>query len=437
MEDEANRVDACVASAAIPAGLSDFPPHIHEQHVVDETIGLETPEQLLTPENSRSETSSNNENASNEEKPTLRRTSTRVTRASLRSATQLETPETESNDTPAATKDETPVSGVPEGKRSQSSHLRHSIAMMESSLWDEQGDARMTTESDKYHFAPDTPISESSQELQSGEADTSLQEDQQPRTLRKRVGRMSTNDATRDKKTTDANDDEQSVRRSSRLSILDKASGLFDRTGGVLGKRTRGVEKGPDRRSSLRSRNATAVKEEPPATSNEPPAAKKRRVSEGDLPSKKSQQEESKQEEELVPAPAPWYKPKKWLAHGLYSGQEPEGLRPVQKKNKTSRRRSRMDAPRNLLPMPLFAGERLLQNGRYFQLPFDIFSPLPPGQPKPNEWRKTNKSTQPLGNFLTCSELTFNNNNRCLRRRSRKHMEGKQRYGAIAMPVYP
>jgi histone-lysine N-methyltransferase ASH1L len=40
----------------------------------------------------------------------------------------------------------------------------------------------------------------------------------------------------------------------------------------------------------------------------------------------------------------------------------------------------------------MFAGERLLQTGRDFQLPFDIYSPLPPGQPKPNEWRKTNKS---------------------------------------------
>jgi histone-lysine N-methyltransferase ASH1L len=41
----------------------------------------------------------------------------------------------------------------------------------------------------------------------------------------------------------------------------------------------------------------------------------------------------------------------------------------------------------------MFAGERLLKMGRDFELPFDIYSPLPPGQPKPNEWRKTNKST--------------------------------------------
>lgn len=415
MEDDGGRVDdAYVASAAIPTGLSDFPHHIHEQHVVDETIGLETPEQLLTPENSRSETSSNNENASNEEKPTLRRTSTRVTRASLRTATQLETPETENNDTPTATKDEIAVNGVIEGKRSQSSHLRHSIAVMESSLWDEQGDTRMTTETDKYQFAPDTPVSESSQELPSGEVDASLQDHQQPRTLRKRVGRMSTNEATPDKKTTrtadtEASDDKQSVRRSSRLSILDKVSGLLDRAGSVLGKRTRGAQKGkePDRRSSLRPRNAAQAEEENPTTSNELPAAKKRRLSESDLSSKKSQQEEPKQEEQLAPAPAPQYKPKKWLAHGLYSGQDPEGPRPVQKKNKTSKRRSRIDAPRNLLPMPLFAGERLLQNGRDFQLPFDIFSPLPPGQPKPNEWRKTNKSTQPSGSFPTHSCANF------------------------------
>ena len=40
----------------------------------------------------------------------------------------------------------------------------------------------------------------------------------------------------------------------------------------------------------------------------------------------------------------------------------------------------------------MFAGERLLKQGRDFKLPFDIFSPLPAGQPKPDEWKKTNKN---------------------------------------------
>lgn len=436
MENAGSRVGASVASAA----MSDIPHQIHEQHVVvDETIGLETPEQLLTPENSRSETSSNNENASNEEKPALRRTSTRATRTSLRSSTQLETPETENNDT----KDGTPVNGVVE--RRQSHLLRTtSMADIESSLWDAQGVARSTTETDSNNFALGTPISESSQEMASGEGDTSMQEHDQPRRSQRK--RVSINEATPDKKKatpaarSGTNDDKQSTRRSSRLSISEKASGLLDRAGSVLGKRTRGAlakAKGPDRRSSLRPRDLAPMKNE--EVNSEIPTAKKRRVSDSDLPSKKSQQEDAKEEEaeEPAPAPAPEYKPKRWLTHGLYSGQEPTGPRPVQNKNKTSRRRSRMDAPRKLLPMPLFAGERLLQNGRDFKLPFDVFSPLPPGQPKPNEWRKTNKSMQPPLPFSYSYSVVTNLSERCICWRSRKHMEGKQRHGIVAVPVCP
>ncbi|KAJ5469527.1 hypothetical protein N7539_009145 [Penicillium diatomitis] len=42
--------------------------------------------------------------------------------------------------------------------------------------------------------------------------------------------------------------------------------------------------------------------------------------------------------------------------------------------------------------MPMFGGSRMIENGRDYVLPFDVFSPLPPGQPKPDEWRKTNKN---------------------------------------------
>lgn len=384
-----------VASAATPATLSDIPPSIHEH--VDEITGLETPEQLLTPENCRSETSSNNENASNEEKPALRRRmSTRVTRASMRTA-QLETPETDSSDNSSAMNDDGPVNGVAEGEKSQSSQLRHSIAMMESSLWGEKmGDAE--THVDKPTFVPDTPISESSQDTPSGEVNTSLQQ----RTLRKRVGRSSakgeegTPDQENDTAEHKESNEQQPLRRSFRRSTFEKASELVDRDDSVLGKRTRSATKKgkePDRRSSLRPRK---VAEEESATSTtQPPATKKRRVSDSDLSAKKSQQEEEDStDDDEAPTTTPRYIPKRWLAHGLYSGQEPTDAPPVQSRNKTSRRRSRANGYRKILPLPMFAGDRLLQSGRDFQLPFDIFSPLPPGQPKPNEWRKTNKSTK-------------------------------------------
>lgn len=394
-----SQVDSSVASAATPAAaLPDLlapQQHKHDQQHIDETIGLETPEQLLTPENSRSETSSNNENASsNEENLTLRRKSTRVTRASLRAA-ELNTPESENSDnSSSATKGESLVNGVARGKKSQSSHLRHSIAVMQSSVWSETSDSQSNSETDKRQFVPDTPISETSQEPSSGEVDTSPQR----RSLRKRVGRTSTKEETPDKEKATVrskDDDKQPVRRrSGRLSILEKATGLVDKASTVLGKRTRSqIVKEPSRRASLRPRNVAQPKEEPV---NEVPAAKKRRVSDSDLPAKKSKPEESEEEDDEQTegsAPNPQkYTPKRWLAHGLYSGQEPTDGRPLQNKNnKTTKRRSQ----RKLLPMPLFAGDRLLKNGRDFVLPFDIFSPLPPGQPKPNEWRKTNKSMLP------------------------------------------
>lgn len=389
-----------VASSATSALLTDLPQkiEIHEHTHIDEITGLETPEQLLTPENSRSETSSNNENASSndeKEKPALRRRSTRVTRASLQAA-QLETPETESNGASSATNGDTPANAVSGGKRA-SSRLRHSIAVMEWSEASETSDSQSHANTDKHPLTPDTSISETSQEPASEEVDTSLQ----PRTLRKRVDKTKEDTAEKEEETVESeeNDEEQTLRRSSRRGVAERvASRLAEQANTVLGKRTRSAKaKEPDRRSSLRPRSIAPLKEEPAPSTNNDPAAKKRRVSDSDLPSftKSHEEEESstQKEEEAESAPV-LRRSKRWLMHGLYSGQEPEGTRPTQtKKNKTTFRRRQRDAPRNFLPMPMFAGDRLLQNGRDFQLPFDIFSPLPPGQPKPNEWRKTNKST--------------------------------------------
>lgn len=396
-----------VASSATSAVLTDIPQkiEIHEHAHIDEITGLETPEQLLTPENSRSETSSNNENASSndeKEKPALQRISARVTRASLQAA-QLETPETESNDASSATNGDTPVNAVSGGKRA-SSRLRHSIAVMEWSEASETSDSQSHANTDKHPLTPDTSVSETSQEPVSEEVDTTLQ----PRTLRKRVDKIKEDTVEKGEETVESkgNDEEQTLRRSCRRGVVERvASRLAEQANTVLGKRTRSAKaKEPDRRSSLRPRSIAPLKEEFAQSTNNDPATKKQRVSDNNLPlSTKSHEEEeeeeggegeeSTQEEETESAPV-LRRSKRWLAHGLYSGQEPEGIRPTQtKKNKTTFRRRQRDAPRNFLPMPMFAGDRLLQNGRDFQLPFDIFSPLPPGQPKPNEWRKTNKST--------------------------------------------
>ena len=86
---------------------------------------------------------------------------------------------------------------------------------------------------------------------------------------------------------------------------------------------------------------------------------------------------------------------KRWLLQGLYVGQERDfDPRLTESKNKLKRASAgeRLDRPGSILPLPMFAGQRTLEIGRNFQLPFDVFSPLSPGQPKPEEWRKTQKS---------------------------------------------
>lgn len=378
------------ASTATPATLSDL--GRTSGHVGD-SMPLDYTEQLLTPENSRSETSSNNENAPNDEKPTLRRSSSRVTRASLQRTTQPDTPEADNREgllSPDVGKrnvtGQPPVNGLTNKKKSQSS-LRHSLAVMESSQWNESALTR-DPDAEDHLKEPDTPISNSSQEPQPTDMATSLQQ----RTLRKRVESALVKQETEGKgkpKTPRPINKDEPLRRSSRLSVVGRASALVDRAGSVLGKRSRDMmemSKEVGRRAGLRPRNILKPKEDPIAT-GEIPATKRRRASAGDAPSVPKEKESTNQ-----PVTPVRYKPKRWLSHGLYIGQEPVDGPPCQNRNKTTKRRRTIQQQRKYLPMPMFAGARLLSNGRDFKLPFDIFSPLPPGQPKPDEWRKTNKS---------------------------------------------
>ena len=404
--------DFFCASPATPAPGPDL--HERPPEPVDDTMAVDYTEQLLTPENSRSETSSNNENASAEEKPAVRRRSTRVTRASLRGAVDLNpdpdslqpglpTPVSENEPTVSG---ETLVAAVADrGKQTRSSHLRHSIAVMEAAAWTQATLAEEDDNNNNNHgdadepaMAPGTPVSNSSQELQQGEGSSSLPR----RTLRKRVERVLTQDGDNHpagRSTTNpskAETPQSPPRRSSRISLLDKASALMDRAASVLGKRSRdATDKGGDaaRRTSLRPRTVAPVKKEPAAS--EPPAPKKRRVSESDLPSKAKSPENPPEEEAPTVKTVTW-KPKLWLSHGLYTGQEHTDARPSHKRDRITKIQGSRTPQRTLLPLPMFAGDRLLKSGRDFTLPFDVFSPLPVGQPKPNEWRKTNKSMPPL-----------------------------------------
>ncbi|KAH0847333.1 hypothetical protein AYO21_03755 [Fonsecaea monophora] len=167
------------------------------------------------------------------------------------------------------------------------------------------------------------------------------------------------------------------TRRSSRMPILDKAGEVISSiANSVLGKRK---DRASDARNAARSKSLGGV--EPTASE---PVSKKRRISEGDIPV-----------QELAQPRAPVRRrEKKWLTSGLYAGQSRFAeMRPASSK---SRRKSAAPSEsvkeNSVLPLPMFGGERLLNYGRDFKLPFDIFSPVPAGQPKPDEWRKVNKN---------------------------------------------
>lgn len=172
--------------------------------------------------------------------------------------------------------------------------------------------------------------------------------------------------------------EKHATRRSSRMPVLDKAGELVSSiANSVLGKRK-------DRLADSKpgSRRSTGNDSSDPA---QEPDSKKRRVSHGDaLTSEEPSQKK-------LPA---CRREKKWLSSALYAGQTRtfDG-RLTETKN---RRQSGQTAPsikeNKVLPLPMYAGERLLKQGRDFKLPFDIFSPLPPGQPKPDEWKKVNKN---------------------------------------------
>ena len=89
---------------------------------------------------------------------------------------------------------------------------------------------------------------------------------------------------------------------------------------------------------------------------------------------------------------------KKFLDKGLYAGQDApidisKGLTVTEKKSLAQLPELIPSGRVNkTMPMPMFNGLRLLIEGRDFKLPYQVCNPLPPGQPKPDEWKKMTKS---------------------------------------------
>ena len=178
--------------------------------------------------------------------------------------------------------------------------------------------------------------------------------------------------------------DDKATRKSSRPSMLSKAGDLVSELAStVLGKRR-------DRVAELRgtARPRSAIDPISADESVSAPDPKRRRVSDSAIPADAS----VAMVKRTVRAP----KNKKWLVSGLYAGQPrtfKANLTESKNKRKSTSATAAPEKDNIVLPLPMFAGERLITQGRDFKLPFDVFSPLPAGQPKPDEWRRSNKNT--------------------------------------------
>lgn len=193
-------------------------------------------------------------------------------------------------------------------------------------------------------------------------------------------------------------------RRSTRLSVLDFASSVMEQTKSVLGKRGRDeAASGTGNFLSIKQDTGSSTTLRAAETpSFEGPVNKRLRL------------DNSMRSRVAAPATSQT-KPtkrrvKRWLAQGLYVGQDPHfDPRFTTAKNKLKKANSNLDSSkrRTILPMPMFAGQRMIETGRTFKLPFDVFSPLPAGQPKPDEWKKTHKSKLVVRLDMTVANGSF------------------------------
>lgn len=108
--------------------------------------------------------------------------------------------------------------------------------------------------------------------------------------------------------------------------------------------------------------------------------------------------EEQQAEDTPEPINARKRRVKKFLDKGLYAGQEAprdrtKGFTTAEKKAVSQLPELEHTSRANrMMPAPMFNGLRTLIAGRDFKLPYQVCNPLPPGQPKPDEWKKMTKS---------------------------------------------
>ena len=217
-----------------------------------------------------------------------------------------------------------------------------------------------------------------------------------------------------------------SRQKSKSSDILKTASNLVGKTKSILGKRGREMnepinekKQGMQRRKSVQSKSTgeeeteeddeeeEAENDDDDADSIIAPAPKKARFSEEDgeimalLEDDATPKKQRAAPKARKPRASKFYMPpnpfrqKTWLSEGMYVEQDSDfDPRLTETKNRLKKASSgaASSKQRTMLPLPIFGGARMLEKGRDFRLPFDVYAPLPPGQPKPEEWKKVSKS---------------------------------------------
>ncbi|KAL6713574.1 hypothetical protein ACLMJK_009039 [Lecanora helva] len=180
-------------------------------------------------------------------------------------------------------------------------------------------------------------------------------------------------------------------RRSPRVNLLEQATTVAEKTTSGLGKRGReAMESGIEKIQGLKGSRKRPNKR--PRDGEE--------ASSLEEPKKRARFSSTSYKEPLGTTPKSILsgskkRAKHWVSQGLYVGQSSDfDPRLTETKNKLKKAPTKLSTNKKpaVMPMPIFAGERTLAFGRDFKLPFDVFSPLPPGQPKPDEWKKTHKN---------------------------------------------
>lgn len=179
-------------------------------------------------------------------------------------------------------------------------------------------------------------------------------------------------------------------RRSSRVDLRKEAiRNKMAAAGSSLAKKGQDVlSSGKDLLQQALRGSAADAREEPSKQAQKLPAKRSRG---SNAPEPEESEDESEEEKEYVKP-----KVKKWEEHGLYVGQHREFNPRLTESANRQKRRSLQGKENKTLPLPMYAGERLLctdprKEWRDFKLPFDIFSPLP-RKVKVDGWVKLSKS---------------------------------------------